>query len=649
MKEKPSICLGGITEDFVHARQTEAFLNGKCLNDPNTLKGALQTLSDELQPHAAALEAQPIYRKNLAQGLLYKTILSILSETLTDSRLISGGEKMTRFKQVSSGQQSYQTDENLWPLNKGIHKVEGQSQCTGELEYVDDIPKIHGELYAAVVQAKQANCQLDQVDPGAALALPGVKHWIDHTCIPGANTWVPWATAEEIFSSGKIHYAGQAIGLILAEDQDTARQASDLVKITYKDLQPVVVEMKEAMKEPSRVVDSFPDFFGMQPKPVQVGDLSQAKQQAGLIQIEGELELGSQYHFFMETISAVCRPKEDHQIQLWATTQWMDFTQNLVAAALNIPKNHIDMEVKRLGGGYGGKCTPAWFVALATSVAAWKVNKPVRFVMDLKSNMAFIGKREPYLFKYKAGVDSDHKLQYIEADIFANCGWTQSECLTLMETMPFSQNAYNSCAWSLKPYAVLTDTPRATATRAPGTTQGHSFIENLMDHFASKLGVDGIEFRQKNFLKEGDMKLGGHVFKGQNPLPDLIQQVSESSALSQRKAYIEAFNAANKWKKRGISMVPVNYEIHSIMPIPYYAHVTVFEGDGSIAVTTGGIEMGQGLNTKVAQTVAKELGVPLELVKIKPSDVMTSPNNAVTGGSTTSEVTCHVSLVLIGC
>lgn len=643
MKEKPSICFGGITEDFVHASKTEAFLNGKCLNDPNTLKEALQTLKDELKPHAAALEAEPAYRKNLAQGLLYKTFLSILSETL-DSRLKSGGDKIQRFKEVSSGQHFYPTDENLWPLNKGVHKVEGQSQCTGELEYVDDIPKIHGELYAAVVQAKQANCELDTVDAGPALALPGVKYFIDHTCVPGANSWVPWDIAEEIFSSGKIHYAGQAIGLILADDQDLARQAVDLVKVTYKNLKPLVVDLKEAMKDAERIKDSFPAFFGFNPQPARIGDLSAAKARSDLTQIEGELELGSQYHFYMETLSAVCRPKEDKQIQLWATTQWMDFTQNLVAAALNIPKNHIDMEVKRIGGGYGGKCTPAFFVAAATAVAAWKVNKPVRFVMDLKSNMNFIGKREPYLFKYKAGVDADNTLQYVEADIFANCGWTQAECLTLMETIPFSQNAYNSKVWSLTPYAVITDLPRATATRAPGTSQGHSFIENLMDHMAAKLQADPLEFRKKNFLQEGDMKLGGHPFKGKNPLPDMMQQLSQSSAFEERKAQVEAFNAANKWKKRGISMVPVNYEIHSIMPIPYYAHVTVFEGDGSVSVTSGGIEMGQGLNTKVAQTVAKELGVPLEMVKIKPADVMTSPNNAVTGGSTTSEVTCHVSL-----
>ena len=208
-----------------------------------------------------------------------------------------------------------------------------------------------------------------------------MKHFIDHTCVPARNSCVPWGEIEEVFSSGKIHYAGQSIGLILADTRELALEAVKLVKVTYKNKKPLVTTIRDGMRDKSRVTTDLPDFMGYSPKQIKVGDSEEEEKKEGLTTIEGELDLGSQYHYYMETLSAVCRPKEDRQIQLWATTQWMDFTQSIVAAALGIQKNHIDMSVKRLGGGYGGKCTPGLYIAAATSVASWKVNKPVRSVM----------------------------------------------------------------------------------------------------------------------------------------------------------------------------------------------------------------------------------------------------------------------------
>ena len=172
--------------------------------------------------------------------------------------------------------------------------------------------------------------------------------------MPGNNSWVPWSESEEIFSSGKIHYAGQPIGLILADTPELAHKAVKMVKVTYKNKQKICVELKDAMKDQNRIVTEFPDFFGFSPKPVEIGNVAEQEGRDDLTTIEGEIDLGSQYHYYMETLTAMCRPKEDNQIQLWANTQWMDFTQSLVAGALGIQKNHIDMYVRRIGGGYGG-------------------------------------------------------------------------------------------------------------------------------------------------------------------------------------------------------------------------------------------------------------------------------------------------------
>lgn len=166
VKEKPTICFGGITSGFVHASKTETYLTGKSLSDSATLKGALKTLKEELQPHSAILEADPEYRRNLAQGLLYKVILGIVNETINDN-LKSGACNIQRG--VSKGQQSYKSDTDMWPMNQGLAKVEGKSQCTGEAQYIDDMPKYPGELSAAMVQSQLANCDIDSVDTSAAL------------------------------------------------------------------------------------------------------------------------------------------------------------------------------------------------------------------------------------------------------------------------------------------------------------------------------------------------------------------------------------------------------------------------------------------------------------------------------------------------
>ena len=178
-------------------------------------------------------------------------------------------------------------------------------------------------------------------------ALPGVRHFIDHTCVPANNNWVPWPEGEEIFSSGKIHYAGQAIGLILADSLELAVKALSLVKVTYKNKKSLVTKIRDGLKPQNsdRLVANFPMFWGMSPKNEKIGDTTEQEKRDDVVKIEGELELGSQYHFYMETLSSICIPKEDNQIQLYASTQWIDFTQNLVASALGIGVNQIDMQV----------------------------------------------------------------------------------------------------------------------------------------------------------------------------------------------------------------------------------------------------------------------------------------------------------------
>merc|ERR1719210_836215 len=209
--------------------------------------------------------------------------------------------------------------------------------------------------------------------------------------------------------------------MILADSPELALKATKLVKVTYKNKKPIVVTVQEAIKDSKRVVTDFPDFFGFKPAPVAIGDTKQEESRNDVQIIEGDIDMGKQYHFFMETLSAVCRPMEDNQLKLYVTTQWMDFVQNLVMGCTGLAKNKIDVEVRRLGGGYGGKCTPSFFIACAVAVACRKVNKPVRFVMDLKTCMSFISMREQYFNQYKASIDKNGLLQSVDVTYNVAC------------------------------------------------------------------------------------------------------------------------------------------------------------------------------------------------------------------------------------
>jgi len=273
----------------------------------------------------------------------------------------------------------------------------------------------------------------------------------------------------------------------------------------------------------------------------------------------------------------------------------------------------------------------------------------VRVWVPLEDNMRMLGKRNQYVFDYKIGLSSDGKIMALESKLYADGGWSMSEADSFMACI-FGLSCYKVPAARMTPYGVRMDIPSPTACRAPGFVNGHAMIEAIMQHAAREMSLSPLQLREANLVEQGDPIMPPpRILEDPSPISEMIEQVKISSDFAVRRQEVDLFNASNRWKKRGLSLVPMRYD-----HIGYFQMfgasakmnclISVFGVDGSISVAHNGIEMGQGINTKVAQCVAYSLGVPMELIQIKPVTCLTSPNGSVTGGSIGSETNCVAAL-----
>lgn len=628
-----SIVFGGIGPYPHHAINTEALLKSKVLTDETTLKGALSSLAQEINPDSSPIGPSKAYRKSVAIGLFYKFYLSLLGDKAS-ARVKSAAEKFTR--PVSSGTQSYDTQPQEYPLTKPMTKLSAKAQTSGEAQYASDIPTQGGELYAAFVISSQGNCKIDSLDASEALKLPGVLKYISVSDIPkgGVNNFMPASfDPEELFSSGDVLYAGQALGLIIADTQRHADEAVRAVKIAYKDQQPLILTIDEAIAAKS--------FFDPQAQPIKKGDAETAIKNSAKV-VQGSISTGHQYHFHMETQVALC-VLEDDGITVHCPTQWIDGTQAVVAQILNFPVQSVNMSVKRCGGAYGARITRVNHVAAACALACYVTKRPVRMRMDLNTNMDLMGLREPYKATYKVGVTNDGKLNGIDMNLYADCG-SSSNDLDVSYAQTWVDNAYFCANWHIVPYATRTHTPGNTWCRAPASTQAVFIIESIMEHVAKALKKTPEEVRKANFYQNGQQTQTGQTLKYCN-ISTLWNDLLLSSDFQKRKTSLDTFNKNNRWRKRGISVVPLKYGL-AYEGAMFTAMVSIFHTDGTVAIAHGGIEIGQGINTKVAQVAAYQLKCPLEVIAIKPSAAFTNPNSGATGGSITSELCCKT---VMGC
>ena len=358
--------------------------------------------------------------------------------------------------------------------------------------------------------------------------------------------------------------------------------------------------------------------------------------------IDGHFEINGQYHFTMEAQTCVVVPIEDG-LDVYSSTQWIDSSQIAIANTLNVPNHYINMNVRRLGGAYGSKISRSAQIACAAALAAYLLNRPIRFVMTIEQNMTVCGKRFACINDYSVEIDDNGLIKKLKNDFAEDFGCSNNES-TLDGASEFFKNCYDARPFTVKSMATLTDAPSSTWCRAPGTTEGIAMIENIMEHIAFQVKKDPVDVRLSNIPAISPMK---------TILPDFLTSVGKFTSQNyyfilinilldyrNRKNAINDFNNSNRWTKKGIAVVPMRYSLDYFGTMN--ALVSIYHGDGSVAITHGGIEMGQGMNTKAAQVAAHILGIPLEKISIKPTNTMTAPNAIVTGGSIGSEIACYV-------
>ncbi|CAG7832627.1 unnamed protein product, partial [Allacma fusca] len=390
INKKPTIIFGGISPKFVHAYSTEEFLNGKTLND-TTLQGAMKTLEREVNPDVNPTEGGSVYRKILAQALLYKFFVGLLGDAV-NAKYKSCSTDIERGPNYAK--QTYEFDKSEWPLYEPVMKLEAPFQCSGEAEYTNDISPVPLELHAAIVLTRVSKANLKGVDISEAMKVPGVVGWVDHKDIHGENNYMvgEGPKPDLIFVQDKIHYAGQPIGAIIAETQEIANRAKKLVKVEYDKMEKPMTSVQMVLKSSE----------GQLPVAAVYG--SDEYQRKSLKDsphnISGEFNLPGQFHFPLENHVCICIPKEG-EMDVHCCTQCVDFLNLQVASCLAMTRNSINVFTRRLGGAFGNKILRSAQTATICALCAHKVGRPVRLCLDMETGMHMFRGRLPYLLKYE--------------------------------------------------------------------------------------------------------------------------------------------------------------------------------------------------------------------------------------------------------
>ncbi|CAK1542979.1 unnamed protein product [Leptosia nina] len=613
--EEAKIVYGNISPNFIHAADTERYLQGRYMFCNDTLQTAIHILDHELNPQIMPPQPSPEVRKKLAIGLFYKFILSISPADAYPYKYASGATEI--FRPLSSGKQLYTTDPSMYPVTEPLQKLEALIQSSGEANYVNDLPIRMNDVFAAFVLSTVHGGAVDKINYNI-LEEPGVVAIFTVKDIPGVNSFgfpgIPLQTEEEeILAYDKIKFCGQPVAILVAETEYLAAKMAEKVQVTYKNVPktPAVITIDEAKKKKWRYKAGTNPDEKIVPK---------GKGENVTKVIKGKYETGAQYHYYMEPQTTIVIPV-DKGLEVHSATQWIDLTQICVARCLGINESDVVVKVRRLGGGFGGKLSRSVQVAAACAIVARNLNRTCRFILPFETNITMIGKRPPIQCTYEVGVNDIGKIQYLNAKLIEDYGCSQNENILSYAAGSFP-NCYNTDYFNLETASVVTDLPSNTFARGPGTFEGIAAIENIMEHIAFELGLDATDVRLAN-MKTDD-----------NEIPEMIKTLKKEADYDKRCAEIIQFNADNCWKKKAIKISVM------LFPVIYYGNYSVLVSiyrDGTVTITTGGIEMGQGVNTKAAQVCAYKLGISVSLITLLPNFSFTCTNNVFSGSSIVSE------------
>ena len=503
----------------------------------------------------------------------------------------------------------------------------------GEATYTDDIPEAQGTLHAALGMSQKAHARIRSINFDAVRSAPGVVAVFTEADIPGTNDCGPILHDDPILAKGLVEYVGQPIFAVVADSHDNARRAVRKVVIDYEEL-PAILTPQAAHAAKSYVLP---------PMHLARGNAQQAFATAAH-RVSGQLYVGGQEQFYLEGQISYAIPKEQNGMLVLCSTQHPTEMQHVVAHALGVHSHNIVVECRRMGGGFGGKESQSALWAAVASIAAAKLKRPVKLRADRDDDMMVTGKRHCFYYDYEVGYDDAGRIVAAKVDMVSRAGFSADlSAPVATRAVCHFDNTYYLSDVDIKASCGKTNTQSNTAFRGFGGPQGAIAIEYIVDEIARNLGRDPLDIRKLNFYGRNDEEGRNVTQYGQkivdNVIHELVAELEASSEYRQRRAAVEAFNAGSPVLKKGLALTPVKFGIaFNVTHFNQAGALVHVYTDGSVLVNHGGTEMGQGINTKVAQVVAHELGIPLELVRVSATDTSKVANTSATAASTGADL-----------
>ncbi|MDD3352708.1 xanthine dehydrogenase molybdopterin binding subunit [Zoogloea sp.] len=515
----------------------------------------------------------------------------------------------------------------------GLPHESAHLHVTGRATYVDDVPAPVGTLHAALGLSNLAHGRLLSLDLSAVRAAPGVRAVITAADIPGLNDCGPVRRDDPILCAGEILFHGQPLFAVAADSHEQARRAARLARVEAEPL-PALLDAESAAAAKSWVLP---------PVRVQKGDTVTALASAPH-RLQGTVRLGGQEHFYLEGQIACALPREDDTLHLLTSTQHPTEMQHVVARALGWRMHQVSAECRRMGGGFGGKESQSAQIACVAAVLAVRTGRPVKLRLDRDDDMRITGKRHDFVIEYEAGFGEDGQIHGLKLVLTSRCGFSADLSGPVNDRAIFhADNAYYLDAVDILSLRGLTHTVSNTAFRGFGGPQGIFAIETVIDDIARHLGRDALDVRRINFYwdSHGDTRNVTHygMQVEDNVIHPLVTQLSARSDYSVRRAAIDAFNAASPVIKKGLALTPVKFGISFTATFYNQAGALVHVyNDGTVLVSHGGTEMGQGLYTKIRQIVAQEFGLSVDAVRLSATDTSRVPNTSATAASSGTDL-----------
>lgn len=492
----------------------------------------------------------------------------------------------------------------------------------GESRFVDDEPAPAGTLHGAAVVSPVAHGRLRAVDAGAALNLPGVHAVLTSRDVPGANQIGTIIQDEELLASEAVHCVGQPVALVVAESPEAARKAAAAVRLDIESL-PAIFDAREAYAKGELIAP---------PRTFACGDVDAAWADCDLV-VSGRADCGGQEHLYLETQGALALPAEGG-VRLLSATQAPTAVQRVVARVLGLPMQRVEVDVRRLGGGFGGKEDQATCWAALAALAATKLGRPVKVILRRHEDMRWTGKRHPYSADFKLGLKSDGTLIAYEVFFYQNAGCSADLSTSILErTLLHATNAYFIPNVRATAASCRTNLPSNTAFRGFGAPQAMFVMESAIHKAAHALGISAAAIQQRNLLRAGDMLPYGMAFQDQ-PLRAGWEEAERSFDREGWERRVAEFNATHRWEKKCVAVMPVCFGISFTTLLLNQASALVHVySDGSVAVSTAAVEMGQGTSTKLRQVAAAVLGIEPDRVRMESTSTARTANTSPTAAS----------------